>query len=120
MHLVRPACRHFQRAGRSIEEPSVQNANGRPEGRPCAYCASGRSSLLEQREDRRRGLVGLGEHRLAGRPPLLVSEAQIRHGLSQTVATDDPALRAWIDQRIALDKAAFGAKHGLDVAGAAR
>ena len=58
--------------------------------------------------------------RLAGRPPRLVQEAQIRHGLSQTVATDDPALRAWIDQRIALDKAAFEAKHGLDVAGAAR
>jgi hypothetical protein len=58
--------------------------------------------------------------RLAARPPLLVAESRIRHGLSQTVATDDPALRAWIDQRIALDKAAFQAKHGADVAGAAR
>ena len=58
--------------------------------------------------------------RLAGRPPQLVQQSQIRHGLSQTVATDDPALRAWIDQRIAQDKAAFEAKHGLDVAGAAR
>jgi GT2 family glycosyltransferase len=58
--------------------------------------------------------------RRAGRPPQLVPASRIRHGLSQTVATDDPALRAWIDQRIALDKAAFEAKHGLDVAGAAR
>jgi GT2 family glycosyltransferase len=58
--------------------------------------------------------------RLAGRPPLLVAESQIRHGLSQTVATDDPALRAWIDQRIQRDKAAFQAKHGDNVAGAAR
>ncbi len=58
--------------------------------------------------------------RRAGRPPLLVPEAQIRHGLSQTVATDDPALRAWIDQRIALDRAAFEAKHGAGVPGAAR
>ncbi len=57
--------------------------------------------------------------RAAGTPPVLVPESRIRHGLSQTVATDDPALRAWIDQRIALDKAAFEAKHGLDVAGAA-
>jgi GT2 family glycosyltransferase len=57
--------------------------------------------------------------RVAGRPPQLVAESRIRHGLSQTVASDDPALRAWIDQRIALDKAAFEAKHGLGVAGAA-
>ena len=58
--------------------------------------------------------------RLAGNPPKLVPESQIRHGLSQTVATDDPQLRAWIDQRIAVDKGNFEAKHGLDVAGAAR
>ena len=57
--------------------------------------------------------------RLAGCPPQLVTESQIRHGLSQTVATDDAALRAWIDRRIALDKAAFEAKHGANVAGAA-
>jgi GT2 family glycosyltransferase len=57
--------------------------------------------------------------RHAGRPPLLVAESRIRHGLSQTVATDDPALRAWIDRRIALDKVAFEAKHGANVAGAA-
>ena len=57
--------------------------------------------------------------RLAGRPPQLVAESQIRHGLSQTVATDDPALRAWIDRRIALDRAAFQGKHGANVAGAA-
>jgi GT2 family glycosyltransferase len=57
--------------------------------------------------------------RLAGRPPQLVAESRIRHGLSQTVATDDPALRAWIDAQIARDRAAFTAKHGANVAGAA-
>jgi GT2 family glycosyltransferase len=57
--------------------------------------------------------------RHAGRPPVLVPESQIRHGLSQTVATDDPGLRAWIDARIVQDKAAFEAKHGANVAGAA-
>ncbi|HEV3002035.1 MAG TPA: glycosyltransferase [Solirubrobacteraceae bacterium] len=58
--------------------------------------------------------------RLAGRPPRLIPESQIRHGLSLTVATDDPALRAWIDHRIALDRTAFEAKHGAGVPGAAR
>ena len=58
--------------------------------------------------------------RLAGTPPVLVAESQIRHGLSQTVASDDPALRAWIDTRIAQDKANFEAKHGANVAGAAK
>jgi GT2 family glycosyltransferase len=57
--------------------------------------------------------------RLAGRPPVLVPESRIRHGLSQTVATNDPALRSWIDRRIAADKAMFCAKHGTNVAGAA-
>lgn len=58
--------------------------------------------------------------RLAGRPPQLVAEAMIRHGLSQTVATPDPALRAWIDARILEDKAAFESRWGTNVAGAAR
>jgi GT2 family glycosyltransferase len=58
--------------------------------------------------------------RLAGRPPQLVEASQIRHGLSLTVATSDPRLRAWIDQQILRDKAAFEARWGTNVAGAAR
>jgi hypothetical protein len=58
--------------------------------------------------------------RLAGRAPQLVIESRIRHGLSETVASSDPALRAWIDEQIRRDQLAFQAKHGLDVAGAAR
>jgi GT2 family glycosyltransferase len=58
--------------------------------------------------------------REAGRPPVLVPEAAIRHGLSETVQTDDPALRAWIAEQIGRDKQAFEAKHGLAIAGAAR
>lgn len=49
--------------------------------------------------------------RAAGRPPRLVREARIRHGLSETVATDDPVLRAWIDREIAGDLRRFDAKH---------
>ena len=47
----------------------------------------------------------------AGRPPLLVESAQIRHGLSETVASDDPELRAWITAAVQRDRAAFLAKH---------
>lgn len=49
--------------------------------------------------------------RAAGRPPRLVRDARIRHGLSETVATDDPVLRAWIDREIAEDMRRFDAKH---------
>ncbi len=49
--------------------------------------------------------------RAIGRQPLLVGESRIRHALSATVRTEDPALRAWIDQTIAADKAAFRRKH---------
>jgi GT2 family glycosyltransferase len=49
--------------------------------------------------------------RAVGRPPKLVRESQIRHALSATVRTEDPALRAWIDRTIAADKAAFQRKH---------
>jgi GT2 family glycosyltransferase len=55
-----------------------------------------------------------------GRPPLLVAESRIRHALSLTVASEDPQLRAWINQQVAADKAAFERKHGTAVAGAAR
>jgi GT2 family glycosyltransferase len=46
-----------------------------------------------------------------GRPPLRVPTSQIRHGLSATVKSEDPALRAWIDATIAADRAAFERKH---------
>ena len=49
--------------------------------------------------------------RAVGRPPTLVRESQIRHALSATVATEDPALRAWIERTIVADKAAFHRKH---------
>lgn len=58
--------------------------------------------------------------RLADRPPVLVEASQIRHGLSLTVATTEPELRAWIDAQILRDKAAFEARWGSGVAGAAR
>jgi GT2 family glycosyltransferase len=58
--------------------------------------------------------------RRAGRPPLHVPASRIRHGLSETVASDDPALRAWIATQVERDRAAFEAKLGTGVAGAAR
>ena len=61
-------------------------------------------------------------HRLrqAGNPPRLVQESRIRHGLSETVASDDPALKAWLVQEIAGDRQRFEAKHGVGVPGAAK
>lgn len=47
----------------------------------------------------------------AGTPPVLVEGARIRHGLSETVASDDPELRAWISETVAQDREAFLAKH---------
>jgi hypothetical protein len=49
--------------------------------------------------------------RAVGRPPRLVRDSRIRHALSATVRTEDPALRAWIDRTIAADKVAFSRKH---------
>jgi GT2 family glycosyltransferase len=49
--------------------------------------------------------------RAVGRPPRLVREAPIRHALSATLRSEDPALRAWIERTIAADKAAFQRKH---------
>jgi GT2 family glycosyltransferase len=49
--------------------------------------------------------------RAIGRPPLLVRESRIRHALSATVRTEDPALRAWIDRTVAADQGAFERKH---------
>ena len=52
-------------------------------------------------------------HRLrqAGRPPLVVQSAQIRHGLSQSVGSEDPELAAWIRVQVAADRERFVAKH---------
>ena len=49
--------------------------------------------------------------RAIGNPPRCVEASRIRHGLSETVASDDPVLRAWIEQEIARDKAIFERKH---------
>jgi GT2 family glycosyltransferase len=49
--------------------------------------------------------------REAGCPPRLVEAAGIRHGRSETVATEDPLLRAWIDGEIAGDLERFELKH---------
>ena len=49
--------------------------------------------------------------RAIGRPPLLVRASRIRHALSATVRSEDPALRAWIEATIAADRAAFERKH---------
>jgi GT2 family glycosyltransferase len=58
--------------------------------------------------------------RRAGRPPEHVPASRVRHGLSETVASDDGTLRAWIQEQVARDRVAFERKHGGDVAGAAR
>jgi GT2 family glycosyltransferase len=52
-------------------------------------------------------------HRLreAGRPPVVVQSARIRHGLSQTVASEDPELAAWIRVQVAADREQFMAKY---------
>lgn len=52
-------------------------------------------------------------HRLrqAGAPPLLVEDSQIRHGLSQTIASEDPVLKEWIRGKVALDRERFIQKH---------
>ncbi len=50
--------------------------------------------------------------RSAGRPPQLVEASRIRHGLSQTVASDDPQLRAWIQAEVIRDRDNYTRKHG--------
>jgi GT2 family glycosyltransferase len=49
--------------------------------------------------------------RSLGRPPRLIRASRIRHALSATVRTRDPALRIWIERTIEADRAAFEAKH---------
>ncbi len=52
-------------------------------------------------------------HRLrqAGRPPHIVESARVRHGLSQSVGSEDPELSAWIRVQVAADRERFIAKH---------
>ncbi len=49
--------------------------------------------------------------RAIDRPPQLVRGSRVRHGLSKTVESDDPELRAWVNNAIAEDRAAFELKH---------
>src|SRR4051795_6921527 len=53
----------------------------------------------------------LARLRAAGSPPVCVEGSRIRHGLSETVASDDPELKAWIAETVARDREAFVAKH---------
>jgi GT2 family glycosyltransferase len=52
-------------------------------------------------------------HRLrqAGRPPVHVEASRIRHGLSETVGSEDPELNAWIRVQVAADHERFLRKH---------
>jgi GT2 family glycosyltransferase len=49
--------------------------------------------------------------RAAGRPPVCVEESRIRHGLSETVESEDPQLREWIQRQVRLDKQRFDELH---------
>ena len=49
--------------------------------------------------------------RAIGRPPQLVRDSRVRHGLSKTVESDDAELRAWVDRAIEEDREAFELKH---------
>lgn len=49
--------------------------------------------------------------RAIDRPPQLVRDSRIRHGLSKTVESGDPKLRTWIDNTIDEDRLAFERKH---------
>jgi GT2 family glycosyltransferase len=49
--------------------------------------------------------------RAVGRTPVLAQDARIRHGLSQTVGTEDPELSTWIRTQVAADRDRFLRKH---------
>lgn len=49
--------------------------------------------------------------RAINRPPQLVRDSRVRHGLSKTVESGDLELRAWVDSAIAEDREAFELKH---------
>ena len=42
---------------------------------------------------------------------MFVETSRIRHGLSQTVGSEDPELAAWIRVQVAADRERFVAKH---------
>jgi len=52
-------------------------------------------------------------HRLrqAGRPPVHAEASRIRHGLSETVGSEDPELNAWIRVQVAADRERFLGKY---------
>lgn len=49
--------------------------------------------------------------RTIDRAPQLVRDSRVQHGLSVTVESDDPELRAWVQATIDDDRAAFERKH---------
>lgn len=49
--------------------------------------------------------------RAAGRPPRLVRQSTIRHGLSQTLSDPDPDLSAWVESQLEVDRERFTVKH---------
>lgn len=53
--------------------------------------------------------------RAAGTPPVLVQASHVRHGLSETVASEDPELRRWVSRQVADDQRAFARLHGTSV-----
>ncbi len=53
----------------------------------------------------------LARLRAIGRPPRLIRASRIRHGLSETVESGDRELRAWVEETIEEDRAAFKRKH---------
>jgi GT2 family glycosyltransferase len=52
-------------------------------------------------------------HRLrrSGQPPRCVEASHIRHGMSESVATEDPELSAWIRGQVMKDRESFARKH---------
>jgi len=52
-------------------------------------------------------------HRLrkAGRPPVYAETSRIRHGLSETVGSEDPELNAWVRVQVAADRERFLRKY---------
>jgi GT2 family glycosyltransferase len=49
--------------------------------------------------------------RQAGRPPVFVEGSRVRHGLSETVGSEDPELSAWIRTQVVSDRETFLRKH---------
>jgi hypothetical protein len=47
----------------------------------------------------------------AGTPPVRVEASGVQHGLSESLESDDPELRAWVAGQIARDREVFARKH---------